>query len=215
MKHFKRFVFIFLLLSVQQALAQQHHTKTWQSILAHFQHPKQGYVLTAAHRGDWRNAPENSINAIDRAIKMGIDIVEIDVRKTKDNQLVLLHDKTIDRTTSGKGKVSDWTLDSLKTLKLRQGHGGTVDEKIPSLEEVMLFVKNKPVLLNLDKAWECLPETYQVLKKTGTIKQAFFKGNETLAQLRAKHGIIHYGPSFVPVILTRKPLQTRMPTGAG
>jgi glycerophosphoryl diester phosphodiesterase len=186
-----------LAVSAQQKKAAP---KTYQSILNHFQHPAPGYVLTAAHRGDWRNAPENSINAIDRSIKMGIDIVEIDVRKTKDGQLVLLHDKTIDRTTTGKGKLENWTLDSLKTLKLRQGHGGAVPEKIATLEEAMLFVKGKPVLVNLDKAWECLPETYAVLKKTGTLQQGIFKGNETLAELRQKHGAIMDSIIYMPMV---------------
>ena len=69
------------------------------------------YVLVAAHRGDWRNAPENSIQAIKNCIEMGVDMVEIDVRMTKDSALVLMHDNTIDRTTTGEGKVSEWTLD--------------------------------------------------------------------------------------------------------
>lgn len=169
-------------------------------ILQRLQHPSPDYILTVAHRGDWRNAPENSINAIDRSIKMGIDIVEIDVRKTKDGQLILIHDKTLDRTTTGKGKVADWTLDSLKTLSLRQGHGGAVREKIATLEEAMLFVKGKPVLLNLDKAWECLEETYAVLKKTGTLRQGIFKGNETLEELRKKHGAIMDSIIYMPMV---------------
>jgi len=64
------------------------------------------YVMVAAHRGDWTNAPENSLLAIKDAIEAGVDIVEIDVRITKDKALVLMHDRTIDRTTTGKGKLS-------------------------------------------------------------------------------------------------------------
>ena len=66
-------------------------------------------VIVVAHRGDWRNAPENSLQAIKNCIDMGVDIVEIDVRETKDGHLVLMHDKTINRTTNGKGKVNSWT----------------------------------------------------------------------------------------------------------
>ena len=60
-------------------------------------------IMVIAHRGDWRNAPENSIQAIKSCIDMGVDMVEIDVRETKDGHLVLMHDETIDRTTNASG----------------------------------------------------------------------------------------------------------------
>ncbi|MGY0425784.1 MAG: glycerophosphodiester phosphodiesterase family protein, partial [Polaribacter sp.] len=88
-------------------------------------------TLVIAHRAGWRNTPENSIEGIKNCIKMGVDMVEIDVHKTKDNQLVIIHDKTLDRTTTGKGLVSEWTLDSLKTLYLKNGAGHATDYKIP------------------------------------------------------------------------------------
>ena len=66
-------------------------------------------VLVVAHRGNWSIAPENSLAAIDSAIQMKVDIVEIDIRKTKDGELVLMHDDTVDRTTNGTGKVKDKT----------------------------------------------------------------------------------------------------------
>src|SRR5690606_37942779 len=56
-------------------------------------------VLVVSHRGEWRQAPENSLKAMELAIEAGADIVEIDVAKTKDGHLVLMHDKTINRTT--------------------------------------------------------------------------------------------------------------------
>src|SRR5690606_735890 len=62
--------------------------------------PNSKNVLVVSHRGDWRNAPENSIQALRRVIAMGVDIIEIDVQLTRDSQLVLMHDRTIDRTTS-------------------------------------------------------------------------------------------------------------------
>ena len=62
-------------------------------------------MLVVAHRGNWRSAPENSTAAIDSAIAMKVDIVEIDIQKTKDGQLILMHDNTLDRTTTGKGSI--------------------------------------------------------------------------------------------------------------
>ncbi len=65
--------------------------------------------------GNWRSAPENSTAAIDSAIAMKVDIVEIDIQKTKDGQLILMHDNTLDRTTTGKGEIKNWTLADIKS----------------------------------------------------------------------------------------------------
>ena len=84
-----------------------------------FLDPKSDQVLVVAHRGNWRSAPENSVAAIDSAIQMGVDIVEIDIHKTKDGQLILMHDDRVDRTTNGKGLIKDYTLAEIKKLKLK------------------------------------------------------------------------------------------------
>ena len=63
-------------------------------------------ILVASHRADWRHHPENSIPAIESVIKMGVDIVEIDVAMTSDGILVLSHDGTVDRCTNGSGPIS-------------------------------------------------------------------------------------------------------------
>lgn len=60
-------------------------------------------ILVVSHRADWRNAPENSLQAIQNCIQMGVDMIEIDLKKTKDGHLILMHDKTLNRTTTGKG----------------------------------------------------------------------------------------------------------------
>ena len=73
-------------------------------------------VLVVAHRGDWRNFPENSLEGIENAIKMGVDIVELDVQRTQDGVLILMHDETLNRTTTGKGKVSEVTMDYISNL---------------------------------------------------------------------------------------------------
>ena len=73
-------------------------------ILAELHDPTSKNVVVVSHRGDWRNWPENSIDAIESVIAMGVDVMEMDLKLTKDSVLVLCHDKTIDRTTSGKGR---------------------------------------------------------------------------------------------------------------
>lgn len=69
-----------------------------------------------AHRGDQSAAPENTILALKSAVSLGADVLETDVRMTRDGQLVLFHDETLERTTDGKGKVSEFTLDELQQL---------------------------------------------------------------------------------------------------
>ena len=83
-------------------------------IVAEIHDPASKYVVVASHRGDWRNYPENSIPAIESVIRMGVDIMELDLKLTKDSVLVLCHDHTIDRTTTGRGRVCDITYDSIQ-----------------------------------------------------------------------------------------------------
>ena len=88
-------------------------------------------VLVVAHRGDWRYAPENSIAAIEHSIAVGVDIVELDLQLSKDSVLFVIHDSKLERTTSGKGRISDWTADSLRTLKLKNGAGIRTMHSLP------------------------------------------------------------------------------------
>lgn len=160
------------------------------SIIAISKKANSTYVLVAAHRGDWRNYPENSVAAIKSAIDMGVDIVEIDIQRTKDGHLVLMHDETINRTTNGKGKVSDYTLDSLRTFHLRNGLGRVTGHIIPTMEEAMLTVKGK-AMVNLDKCYEYLTEAYAILEKTGTVNHAIFKGyNKTAENVQSDCGVL-------------------------
>ncbi len=105
-------------------------------------------IQVAAHRGSHSEYPENSLGAIQASIINGIDIVELDVRKTRDNELVILHDKELDRTTNGQGLLSDYSLDDLKYFNLTHKNK-TSKEKIPSLKEVMEITRDK-IIVNLD-----------------------------------------------------------------
>jgi hypothetical protein len=80
-------------------------------------------VYVAAHRGDWGDDPENSLQSLKWAAKLGVDIVELDLKRTRDGQFVVMYDSTLDRTTTGSGPVSDRTLEELKRLNLRAGTG--------------------------------------------------------------------------------------------
>lgn len=166
--------------------------------------PDNDQVTVVVHRGDWRNAPENSLLAIENAIKMGADMVELDVRKTKDGKLILMHDTTIDRTTMGEGKVAEWTLDSLKTLYLKNGAGNPTKRRIPTLEEAMLTAKGK-ILVNLDKSYSIFDDVYQILKETKTVDQVVMKGSVEVEQVKEEFG--HYLDKviFMPIVNVTKP----------
>jgi glycerophosphoryl diester phosphodiesterase len=162
-------------------------------------HPDNKKIMVAAHRGDWRNAPENSLQAYKLAIEMGVDVIEVDLNKTRDGVIVIMHDGTIDRTTDGIGKPSDYTLKELKKFHLKNGLGITTTHSIPTLEEVMKLAKGK-VLVNLDKSYPYYNEAYKVLKETGTVNQAIFKTDEHYQTVRNKYHKLLDSVTFMPVI---------------
>ncbi|MDN3549540.1 glycerophosphodiester phosphodiesterase family protein [Mucilaginibacter aquaedulcis] len=173
-------------------------------IISQLHDPNDKHVMVTAHRGDWRDAPENSLEAYKRAIELGVDVIEIDLNKTSDGVIVIMHDGTIDRTTNGKGKPSDYTLAEIKKFHLRNGLGRVTRHTIPTLEEVMTLAKGK-VLVNLDKSYPYYIEAYEVLKKTGTLNQAIFKTEDTYQNVRAKYGKLLDSIVFMPVVNLDKP----------
>lgn len=93
--------------------------------------------LVTAHRGASGYAPENTISAVRKALEIGVDRVEVDVQQTADGVVVCLHDKTLNRTTSGEGKVKNYTWSELQNVTAnRDFEMEFPDEKIPTLEEV-------------------------------------------------------------------------------
>lgn len=158
-----------------------------EQIRARLFNPNDKTVLVVAHRGDWRNACENSLEAIENAIRMGADIVEIDLARTKDGELILMHDKKLDRTTTGSGKVSDHTLAEIKKMNLRNGCHIKTIYKVPTLEEALLAAKGR-VMLNLDKAFDYYDQVYALLEKTGTTNLAIMKSNAPANEVKRDYG---------------------------
>ena len=156
-------------------------------------------VIVASHRGDWRNFPENSLAAIDNAIKMGVDIVEIDVQRTKDGQLILMHDPTLNRTTTGKGAIADTTLAYVKSLKLKNGCAIRTSHDVPTLEEALLHAKGK-IMLNLDKADRYFDQVYELMVKTGTTKQIIMKGNGSAEKVKELYGDYLKDVIYMPIV---------------
>ena len=106
-----------------------------------------------AHRGRISPWPENSLIGIKKAIEIGVDGVECDLRMTADHKIVLLHDSTVDRTTDGKGPVGDLSLDELRRLHLcTTGDGGKIgsDQTVPTLEELLELAAAGAIELRLE-----------------------------------------------------------------
>ncbi len=104
-------------------------------------------IYVAAHRGWCSVYPENTMEAFRAAVEIGVDQIETDVRITKDGELVLIHDETVDRTTNGTGKVSEMTLSELKALDAGiKKDAKFAGAKIPTFLELMELIKDHPTM---------------------------------------------------------------------
>ena len=100
--------------------------------------------LIVAHRGSSAITPENTIAAFKQAITDGADAIELDIHLTKDDEVVVIHDSRLNRTTNGKGLVSDYDIAELKSLDAgSRYHQKFADEKIPTLADVFSVIRNK------------------------------------------------------------------------
>ncbi len=173
------------------------------AIIKSFKNAKDGKVLVAAHRGDYKHHPENSISSILGAAAFGADIVEVDAWPTKDGHLVLMHDKTIDRTTNGKGKVAELTLAELKTFFLKDPNGKLTNEKIPTLEEALEALRGK-CLVNIDKSEHNLAKCIEVCKKLGMENQVIMKGSKDPAKMKAIWDACDAKAYYGPIVFNKK-----------
>ena len=106
-----------------------------------------------AHRGSKSNRPENTLAAFAEAVRVGSDGIELDVHRTKDKQLIVIHDESVDRTTNGRGLVRQLTLQQIKDLDAGSWfHPDYFREKVPTLEEVLDFLEEQQFtgILNIE-----------------------------------------------------------------
>ena len=153
------------------------------------QHGPGAPVMVVAHRGYWRGAPENSADAITQAVAHKAQVVEIDLRSTKDGRLVLMHDDTVDRTTNGTGRVADLTLAQIRKLRLRAGLGGKyaalTKDRVPTLQQAMAAVAGSGTLVNLDRGWAFREQIYTDLVAWGQLDQGIFKSGAPVDEVTA------------------------------
>lgn len=160
-------------------------TRTSQ-ILSRLQDANQwrSHIMVVAHRAGWKEngrirMAENSLASIKYAIELGAEIVEMDIRKTADGRLIVMHDSWLDRTTTCKGEVDKRLLTDLQACRLIvEGTGIVTDEPIPTLEQALATAKGR-ILVNIDNKLgpEALPEIAEKARAMGMadgilIKQA-------------------------------------------
>lgn len=154
-------------------------------ILASLRDQSDGIILIAAHRGAHLDQPENSLPAIRRAVEVGADIVEIDIRLTRDGVPILMHDETVDRTTNGTGAVAEMTLEEIRALRLRGPDGEITDLPVPTLEEA-LEIGTDRVLINLDLKSDAVPAVVEIVRGHPKAKVMYYNSNvDVLTRIRA------------------------------
>ncbi len=187
-------------LTLASCAQQPKYATRVEKILAEMNDPNSNYVMVISHRGDWRNYPENSIPAIESLIRMGGDMMELDVKMTSDSVLVLMHDKTVNRMTNGKGLVSDYTLDSLKKLRMRRAHNVTTDSvRVPTLREAFECCKDR-ILINVDHAQDYYKEIVELADEMGMTGQVLMKGKKSIDQVNADMAPYENNLLYMPII---------------
>ena len=106
--------------------------------------------LVWAHRGASGYAPENTLAAFQKAVDLDADGVELDIQLTKDDQIVVIHDETIDRTSDGKGWVKDYTLEELRAFNYNRTKPEYKHADIPTMREVFELLKPTELFINIE-----------------------------------------------------------------
>jgi len=185
--------------------------------------PKGG-IIAIAHRGCHAaapahgmpgTAPENSRAALLRCAAMGVEVMETDVRRTRDGYLVMVHDDSVDRTTDGSGKVADLTLSQIRALRLRDDEGGAgaapTDERVPTLDELLALAKGR-IVLNLDVKDAIYGEVIEAVVRAGAADRVIVKtfagnGSVPLAAIAPYDRV-----PFAPIPITGDPAAADVPT---
>src|SRR5262245_36319099 len=144
----------------------------------------------AAHRGGAALWPENSLAAFRGALALGIDLLELDVHLTSDDEVVVIHDATLERTTDGIGAVRDWPASALRQRRLRGPGGVPTDERLPLLDDVLGLVAGAGAELLLEIKGPAFSVRYgrDAAGRLTTVPGPVYEGLEerVLARLRAR-----------------------------
>lgn len=200
----KVFFFIVSAICLASCCQGPKYANRAEAIAAQMHNPDSKYVVVACHRGDWRNFPENSAMAIESIIKMGADIMELDLKMTKDSVLVLSHDRTIDRCTTGKGKVSDYTYDELMQFNLKRAHGVKSDTThILTLEQALAICKDR-ICVNVDQGYEFYDQVLEITERLGVTDQILIKGKRAIDVVAEHEAKYEHNMMYMPIVDVQK-----------
>jgi glycerophosphoryl diester phosphodiesterase len=132
-------------------------------------------IVVIAHRGAHKAVPENTLASLEKAIELGIDYVELDVRRTKDGVLVLMHDASVNRMTNGKGKIEDLTFEEIHKLNIR-ARTATAGQKIPTFDEFLEHAKGR-MKVYVDHKKAPPSEVLALIEKHGMLKDVVVYGS--------------------------------------
>lgn len=192
-------VILLLCLSPIFLYAQESRVDTLRSIM--LDGGKNDYVMIFAHRGDWRNAPaENSLLAFQKCIDEGIDGIEIDIQVTRDGVPVVMHDESLERTTTGKGMVCDYTLKELKNLYLLSPIGVVTHQRIPTFEEVLELAKGR-ILILVDKWIKVKDQVIKIAKRHNCLSQIVLRSSLSSLKFKEKVGYLPNEIIYIPVLV--------------
>lgn len=204
--------FILLLLAVVSLTACSHHLHLQKNapsnkamkVVEALHDPNTKYVVVVAHRGDWRNYPENSLPAIESVIQMGVDVMELDIKMTKDSVLVLCHDWTLDRTTTGCGNISDYTYEQLLAFDLKRAHGIAIPGlKIPTLRQALEVCKDR-IVVNVDQGFDYYDQVLAITEELDMTGQVLIKSGQPRSEVEAKMVQHQHNMMYMPVVTISK-----------
>ena len=212
----KRFIIGLLFLAPTVLFgASPKYANRAEAIAAQIHNPNSGYVIVACHRGDWRNFPENSISAIESVIRLGADIMELDLKMTKDSVLVLSHDHDVLRCTNFKNvfknepqkspKIKDLTYAEIQKLSLLRAHGVAVDTiKMPTLEQALACCKDR-ICVNVDQGYEYYDKVLAISEKLGVTDQILIKGKRPIEVVAEHEKKYEHNMMYMPIVDIQKP----------
>lgn len=190
-------VFLLLLTSINSLCANR--ADTLRSLI--LDGGRSNHVMVFAHRGDWRNAPaENSLAAYQRCIELGIDGIEVDVQMTKDSVLVVMHDDTLDRVTTGEGRISDFTYDELKSLHLLSPIKVETRQHIPTFREVLRLAKGK-ILIQVDKWTNVKDLVIKEAREEECLPQIILRSSWNSTTFKERVGSLPKEVIYIPVLV--------------
>ena len=206
---------ILLGLCVASSSKAPRYANRAEAIAAQIHDPSSRYVVVTVHRGDWRNFPENSIPAIESIIRMGADIMELDLKMTADSVLILSHDADVLRCTNfssvfrdqpGKSaRVKDLTLEEIKSLSLKRAHNVEIDTlHIPTLREALLCCKDR-ICVNVDQGYEYYDQVLAVTEELGVTDQILIKGKKSIETVAAHEAAYEHNMMYMPIVDIQKP----------